>query len=344
MVKQPPRFLRLNWSEANYLRLKTLLGEMPAGSWAVFDWDNTCIFNDCGDAFFRHQLFHLDFHLSPSSFAALLPDEVNGVSRVHVAGEMQSLAELKDIIAADYAELVNRRASGPAWRDCLAYRRFAAAMLALNSALERDPAIGCRFAYAWVIGLLAGFTPAEVGARARRVWSRALRRPIARLACGDGAGQVTYHEGLRVYPEMRNLMRALRGRGARVAVITATSPHIVAAIAAAAGYPVDAVIGMQSRLEAGVLQPERDDALAVNYGAGKVANIRALLQAEPLLVAGDSDGDVEMLTAFAATRVRLIIDRRLAGSRIAALYARAATGRDGLGLQAIDDRRGRFVR
>ncbi|MCG2810880.1 MAG: hypothetical protein L6428_05425 [Candidatus Aminicenantes bacterium] len=56
---------RLNWNQRNFDALNEFLAGVRPGELAVFDWDNTCIFGDIGEAVFRHQALHLEFKFNP---------------------------------------------------------------------------------------------------------------------------------------------------------------------------------------------------------------------------------------------------------------------------------------
>jgi hypothetical protein len=124
-------------------------------------------------------------------------------------------------------------------------------------------------------------------------------------------------------------------------VSTASNRRLVEKMIAVTAFPCRQVIGMElavaGRRFAGALKP----GLRPNLGAGKVLNLRSRLDREPALVAGDSSNDYEMLSSFAATRLRLVIDRS-AGGRITAIVRRARSGEAGFLCQEIDPRRGAF--
>jgi hypothetical protein len=44
--------------------------------YAVFDWDNTSIMNDCEEALLMYQINHLAFKLSPTEFSAIIRQNV----------------------------------------------------------------------------------------------------------------------------------------------------------------------------------------------------------------------------------------------------------------------------
>ncbi len=120
-------------------------------------------------------------------------------------------------------------------------------------------------------------------------------------------------DGIRLYPEMRDLAACWRERGGRVVVSTASFRKLVERMIAMTAFPCRQVIGMELALAGGRFGGGLKPGLRPNLGQGKVANIRGRLANEPVLVVGDSSNDFDMLTAFPATRLRLVIDRRAPG-------------------------------
>ena len=76
----PMKLKRRNWSERNFKALNKLLSGVGPGEIAVFDWDNTCIFNDVGEALLRRLTFDLAFAMNAKAMATTLPDAIHGVS------------------------------------------------------------------------------------------------------------------------------------------------------------------------------------------------------------------------------------------------------------------------
>ncbi|MCX6556139.1 MAG: hypothetical protein NTW95_01700, partial [Candidatus Aminicenantes bacterium] len=124
-------------------------------------------------------------------------------------------------------------------------------------------------------------------------------------------------------------------------VSTASNPQIIETMMQHTHFPADRVIGMDARSENGILQGSLAPGLAPNFGPGKAKNLSRLLDREPLLIAGDSDGDYDMLIAFADTRLKLLI-RRLPPGRMASLYRRALAGDRRFLLQDVDQASGQF--
>ena len=104
----------MNWDPYNHQILQTLIDnhgkESPQynpqkRTYAVFDWDNTCIFNDCGEAFLGYQLEHLKLRLTLEQLRAVLLDEINGVNEVEDNGKKYRIADLNNDILKAYSYL-----------------------------------------------------------------------------------------------------------------------------------------------------------------------------------------------------------------------------------------------
>ncbi|MBN2345999.1 MAG: haloacid dehalogenase-like hydrolase [Candidatus Aminicenantes bacterium] len=339
------RLKRGNWSAANIKALNDMLAGVQAGEIAVFDWDNTCIFGDIGEALLRRMTFGLKFRIDARTMAATVPDRIGGVGRIRIQGRAIPLKIMKEAVFSAYERLQER--PGPsAGRDCFEedYRVFTSGLLAMNRSLEETPGIGCEFAYPWVNVLLQGLTPAEVDEIAAVVIARELKEPLRRRSACDPQRRWRYGwtSGIRLYPEMLDLASRWRERGGTVVVSTASNRRLVEGMIAQTGFPCGEVIGMELALARGRFAGRLKRGLLPNLGQGKVANFRSRFQLGPAFVAGDSDNDYEMLTAFPATRLRLVVDRSSA-ARIAALARRARTGERGFLSQAIDPRQGQFM-
>lgn len=334
---------RLNWSRRNHQELSALLAGVRPGEVAVFDWDNTCAFNDIGEALLRRLAFGLEFRAAAADLAASLPDRVNGVGRVRLRGGALPLKKIRDEVFAALDRLQRRPVAEDDGRSLEDGRVFASGLLALNRALEETPGIGCAFAYPWVNFLLQGFSPGELDLLSSLVVGRELCAPLRRRAVLDPRRRWRYDwlDGVRLHPEMADLAARWRERGGRVVVSTASNRRLVERAAAGAGFPCDAVIGMELATRDGRFVARLAAGARPNLGAGKVANLRRRLGREPVFVAGDSGNDLGMLTAFRATRLRLVVVRG-GGGPLRPLISRARAGERGYLAQEVDARRGAF--
>ena len=175
-----------------------------------------------------------------------------------------------------------------------------AAVPELSALLRKDEAamgeLGLtRIAYA-LLGLFEGVTPDEFAARVREFMSR--------------ADHPTLHRPLRAttYRPMLELVSALREVDFTVCIVTGGGTEFVRAVSQDLyGVPPEAVVGSLVSYTYATESPgpgrparpvlRRTTALdgEANEGAAKVSNIQAQLGRRPIMAAGNSGGDREML-------------------------------------------------
>ncbi|HEX7503185.1 MAG TPA: HAD family hydrolase [Acidobacteriota bacterium] len=330
---------RRNWSERNFKALNEFLAGAKPGEIAVFDWDNTCIGGDIGEAMLRRLTFDLAFAMDAKAMTATIPDVIHGVGRILIQGQPFSLKKMKTAVFAAYERL--QQEPPAAGRDGIDedYRVFTSGLLALNRALEETPGIGCEFAYPWVNLLMQGMALQEFDRLAAAVIAEELQAPLDSHALSDPARRWRYSwtGGVRIYPEMKDLAACFRERSGEVVVSTASNRRLVERLIAVTAFPCRRVIGMELKIAGDRFGHSLAPGLRPNLGRGKVANIRKWLESEPVLVAGDSSNDYEMLDSFPGTRLRLVIDRHAPG-KIGLLTRRARDGESGYLAQEIDPR------
>lgn len=315
------------WFPANHQSLCQWLQRLKPGPTAeprlaVFDWDNTCIFNDIGEASFRYLLDTLSLRLTPQALDTLLPRRLAGTTTFDTGIVMAALAE--DIVAA-YRTLWPQIEAGDAAavRHSAAHRDFKAKLIYLYRALEGSKAAGARYAYAWLPCFFAGLTPQAVSDLATAAWTAGLAERPGRVTWRSSspghAGLLAekFHTGLALHTEVGDLMTALQARGVQTVLISASCELLVRGVVAALGLPVapDAIYGMRLATADGLLQPQllHRGSYPHTYREGKLQIIRDHLKATPLLVAGDAETDLEMLTGLPNTQVRLLINRNAEG-------------------------------
>ncbi len=344
----PPRTLdRLNWSERNHAVLNQLVVDHGRGGasrvpgrtdYVVLDWDSTTAQFDVEEATLRHQISFLRFKLTKEQFRSLLLDEVNGVTHLSVEYGSVALADVHADLASDYDYLYDRYQGlggsepleavlgTPQWQD------FFVKLVFLYDGYVGTPGIGADYAYPWVMYLLAGHTIPEVKALAHDAITRELGTGLARVtqrspeSLPGRAGVIAcaYDAGLRVIPEMQDLVSTFQANGVEVFIVSASFKPVVETFGApgAFGYgvPPERVIAMELELDAnGVVLPRYRTGWVKTYRQGKVDAIDRVIKAglgwnwDPILAAGDTSGDYEMLTAFPGTKVSLIWNRLRAG-------------------------------
>jgi phosphoserine phosphatase len=325
----------LSWSPRNHEVLERLIAENGRGSkaWdperppcAVFDWDLTSAYMDCEEATLRYQLWNLRFKTSVDEWRALFKDEIGGVRKVTLDGKTVELAAIDQDIVEDYASLVVSGKPVEQLRDAPRFRDLIAKVAWLYEAYGETEGIGTSYSYPWLLFLLSGHTVAEAQALAREAIESNLGAAIEKvtwrgprdLETKAGPLDHVFRSGLRVHPEMQDLMASLRRAGIEVFVVSASLKQVVEVFAGNGfGYdvPADHVIGMEVEIDAkSVLRPAYKKDWPQTYKQGKVEAIHRKIGRDPILVAGDSDGDVQMLSTLPGTKLGLILNRAKKGA------------------------------
>lgn len=347
-----PSILTGDWSCRNRQLLETLLRTSGPGNYAVFDWDNTCVFLDVEEATLIYQLEEMAFAAEPDQMAAALRQQLphhDGVVTAHLV----DLDRTYRWLWSRYNGLL-RRGRRQAIQGSLEHHAFRAKFLHLYSHLEQhhDPEL----AYRWMPFRFAGMTAQQV----RQVTKAAVRwqlgQPIERVtwSCPDegqaGPVEISWRNGLRLLPEVQSLHRALAAVGVDVWICTASFVEGISELASNPefGYSLKpgSVIGLRLATDENACYlAEREGTSEITYATGKTDAIRRLLVPHygrgPVLVAGDSNGDASMLSDFEDTRLCLVIDTdRPRESPIGKLAELARQGHPRYLLQQRDEARG----
>ncbi len=206
---------------------------------ALFDWDNTVVKNDFGDAVTFYSLAH-DRFLAPPDWkqtSRFLTDEA-AAALAKACGDAvpgQPLHTSTNAACADEILAIydgKTTLGAPAFAGEYDHRRL-------------EPG------YAWMTQLHAGQTPDEL----RRL---ALEAIEPELAAPEGKTQkIGSHADIpawvRFYDEQRELIAALTSRGFDVWVITASPQDVIRALAPRVGIAADHVIGVRLLVSGGKL-------------------------------------------------------------------------------------------
>ncbi|RJF92052.1 HAD family hydrolase [Noviherbaspirillum saxi] len=343
----PVELDRAKWSAPTRQAIEALIarhGKHSAGytanrrPYAVFDWDNTCIMNDTEEALFMYQINKLAFRLTPEDFGTIIrkgvPAGAFAADYKNAEGQSVTLDAITADLDADYAYLhANYRGmkGSKTLEEITAddhFIDFRAKLYYLYEAINdtHGPNIG----YPWVIYFFANMTRAEVAALAEESNDNGLSDQIAKLKLASakslpgkaGVVSVSHTRGLRLTPEIANLMEVLRRNGIDIYVSTASLEDVVRVFASLPkyGYHVapENVIGLRLDMNGDVYQSAYRKNWPLNWGPGKSLTIRSELIATkgygPIFVAGDSDGDYDMLRDFPETEVGLLVNRLKKGN------------------------------
>jgi len=339
-----------NWDSFNRGRLNQLIAEYGKGSkdynpqkppYAVFDWDNTCIFLDVEEATLVYQLENLRFAATPEELDQAVRMNINPAVNFALTdkdGQNVSIDMIAQDITGSYTWLYdNYKGLGgggsasleevqknPNYLNFITKVRFT--YDAISETFSED------IAYPWVLYLFTGMNEQQVRALTADTIHWQLKQPVSTVTWtspdaaelpGQKTGQiqVTWKNGLRLLPEMQNLHAALREAGFDVYICSASFIDVVKEIGTNPdfGYNEDEshIFAMQLERDSdGRIQPAMRAGYAQTQGPGKTETIRRFLAGsdgkygyDPLLVAGDSTGDQNMLSDFPGMKLGLIINR-----------------------------------
>lgn len=339
----PVSLEKANWSEKNYRVLMRLIDDYGIGGkfreenkppYIVLDWDQTCAYLDVEEATMRYQLLHLKFKLTREQFKGLLRDNVNGITQLSAEYKNIPLADINADLENDYNYLfdhylgANGTLSFAEVQNKPQYWDFVTKVAFLYDGYCSTAGIGADYGYPWVIYLFTGHTKDEIKKMAAEAISYELGNPLSKqtwrspdtLPSKAGVVSYSFKTGLRIIPEMQNLMAAFTDSGFDVYIVTASYKPIVEVFSGINrfGYniPAENVIGMEIASAAdGRLLPEYKAGWVKTYRGGKVEAINMAIKTglgknwDPVFSSGDSDGDYEMFTAFPNTKLTLIWNR-----------------------------------
>ncbi len=308
------------WTTANRAAINEMLAShgasakgTPSGApVAVFDWDNTIIKNDIGDATMRWMIAHDLIYQPPKK-------DWKKTNTALTDAAVHALGKACDDAAAPGTLLETQAGDKPNACGAEIWSVYADGKTTAGEAAWTNPTTATmEQPYAWAAQLQAGHTPKEVNAFALKAFEERLNAPI------EGG------EYIRVYQPMKDLIAKLHQDGFDVWIVTASPQHVVEALSEHAGVPADHVVGIRSVVSAGKLTydlqecgPAKDgDNTVMTYDVGKRCWINKAIfgvpadqqmsipkrpSERPVFAAGDSDTDVGMLDD--ATALHLVLDR-----------------------------------
>jgi phosphoserine phosphatase len=273
-----------SWLPENRQRLERLIRKYGRGgaNWnpehpplAAFDWDNTMIRNDVGEAVLYHAIreLRLKYDLG-DAFWDLIPKKLG-----------------RDAWRASYEAL---QALPPDHiKQTPEYRRYLKLALAAYQRAKKDRSL--KLDLAWRTRLFVGFEVSELEQLADQAIDYELARPLGvEYIRADAADPlpVKINTGLRPHREMFDLAAALQAAGWEVRVVSASTEWLAARFAARAGISREHVHGTLVRLADGRLT---DEVTQKTWGQGKADAVLKHAGRASLLAAGDSNIDREML-------------------------------------------------
>jgi hypothetical protein len=333
---------RAKWSPRNHQMVAQMIatyGNTAKGynskkrPYAVFDWDNTSIMNDCEEALLMHQINTLSFKLTPAEFGAIIRQNVPAgpftADFKNAAGKVVDLDSICADLDADYAFLhanYKGMAGSKSLEEITATIEFQDFRVKLYYLYEAvNDTHGVNVGYPWVIYFFANMSVAEVMAMAEASNDAALGAALTKVKYTSpaertgraGVVSVTHFHGIRLCTEVGGMMDTFRAHGIDVYVCSASQEDVVSVFACNPKYgynvPRENVIALRLERDGHVFKNAYLKDWPLTWGPGKTVAIKRELATPkgygPLFVAGDSDGDYDMLRDFADTRFGLIVNR-----------------------------------
>jgi phosphoglycolate phosphatase-like HAD superfamily hydrolase len=327
----PSRLLDANtplWIETNRQRLNQLITEKGNASAgydpahrpvATFDWDNTMMKNDIGDATFFWMLNH-DKVLQPAG------KDWSKTSKGLTAAALTALNAACDAGAAAGAPLPT--STTPACADELFAIYDGGSTTGGAPAWKSQITLTTNQPYAWAAQLLAGYTAGEIRGFAEAAYDQNSNAPIG--AVQTVGTHVDLNGYVRIYEQMRDLVGALQDNGFDVWIVSASAQPLVEVVAAHVGVDAERVIGIRTVFDNGIatsalqgcgMVADGDDSL-ITFDQGKRCWINKVVFHEPpasqlaanpdplkrqVFAAGDSDTDIAFVKD--ATTLKLAINR-----------------------------------
>ncbi len=345
------------WAPNTYKSMQKLIDENGAKSpnynsskkpYVVFDWDNTAIMNDTEEALYQYQIENLAFKLTPEEMGALVAKNVPAGAFLkdynNAAGQPVTLDALVADIVSSYKFIYDNYIGFKGLmslediKKTDEYQDFRAKMWYAYEAI--GDTYGTKVSYTWVLFFFKNMTTGEVEALAEKSNDYALGQAISRakwvspasLPGKAGVVGVSRWTGLRLTEEIADLMHTFRDNGIDVYICTASLEDVVGVFASNPKYgyklPRANVIGMRLEKVNDVYQDTYKKDYPQTAEGGKTVVLKMLLADkkgyDPIFIAGDSNGDWNMMVDFKGIKRILVVNRLRSGKKIGALSAEAA--------------------
>lgn len=332
-----------NWAQFNYAQLNKFILENGNQSanynaekppYVIFDFDNTSVFLDIEEATLIYQLKHLLFKVNPKELNSIIRTDIavtnfsadyrnkNG-QPVNINTIAPDIIESYTWLYQNYKGLKGKKSLDEV-KQSPHYYNFITKMRYLYAAI--GDTFDHSVSYPWVTYLFAGYTPNEVSqlAKATYMWQQQQKiGPVTWISPQELAGKagivsVTWENGLRPYKEVQNLYQTLSNNGFDIYVCSASFIDVIKGVATdpdiGFNVPEDHIFAMQ-------LQHDKNNKIVAQFnhdyfqtqGLGKSQTIQKFLLSKygygPVFIAGDSEGDQNMMQDFADTQKVLIMNR-----------------------------------
>lgn len=304
------------------------------GNYVVFDWDYTSIYQDTQENLFRYQIDNLKFDMTPKEFAKAIRKDIPldnfAKGYENAKGEKINITKIGNDLDKRYAFLYenyikNKKMSLDEIKKTEEFKDFRGKLAFLYEAIGGT--FSHDIAYPWVLYLFHGMTKDEVQKLAKEANDYGIGDKLGKYTIESSdkllgeAGKIVYEykSGLRTQPEIANLFHELQKNGIEVYIVSASLEDIVKVFASDKSYGYNLkpenVYGMRLEMNKDKYLSQYKKGYPQTQTKGKVETINKFLKPkhggkDPILVAGDSGGDENMLTEYKGTKVLLLMKRK----------------------------------
>lgn len=298
------------WLDRNRARIDAMLDQLHGRHRvAVFDWDNTMMRNDIGDATFFYMVRH-DLILQP-------PNRDWSITNKHLTPAARAELAMCDK-AGEPGKPLRTSDSAPC-ADVLLSIYEGNKTLTGQPAFDEDTKT-IHQAYAWGAQLQAGHTHDEMLAIATRAYEENAAAPIGTTQTIGTTKDLP--AWVRIYEPMHDLQDALRANGFDVWVVSASAQPLVEVVASHVGVDPSHAVGIRTNgyhlercgngADDSVITFNEGKRCWINKAIFRLPEDQQLSRAtdpmkRPAFAAGDSDTDLAMVQD--ATVLKLVIDR-----------------------------------
>lgn len=304
------------------------------GNYVVFDWDYTSIYQDTQENLFRYQIDNLKFDMTPKEFAKAIRKDIPldnfAKGYENAKGEKINITKIGNDLDKRYAFLYenyikNKKMSLDEIKKTEEFKDFRGKLAFLYEAIGGT--FSHDIAYPWVLYLFNGMTKEEVQKLAKEANDYGIGDKLGKYTIESSdkllgeAGKIVYEykSGLRTQPEIANLFHEFQKNGIEVYIVSASLEDIVKVFASDKSYGYNLkpenVYGMRLEMNKDKYLSQYKKGYPQTQTKGKVETINKFLKPkhggkDPILVAGDSGGDENMLTEYKGTKVLLLMKRK----------------------------------
>ena len=304
------------------------------GNYVVFDWDYTSIYQDTQENLFRYQIDNLKFDMTPKEFAKAIRKDIPldnfAKGYENSKGEKINITKIGNDLDKRYVFLYenyikNKKMSLDEIKKTEEFKDFRGKLAFLYEAIGGT--FSHDIAYPWVLYLFNGMTKEEVQKLAKEANDYGIGDKLGKYTIESSdkllgeAGKIVYEykSGLRTQPEIANLFHEFQKNGIEVYIVSASLEDIVKVFASDKSYGYNLkpenVYGMRLEMNKDKYLSQYKKGYPQTQTKGKVETINKFLKPkhggkDPILVAGDSGGDENMLTEYKGTKVLLLMKRK----------------------------------